>query len=131
MLPEPEDAHLRCVGALHALIGFLDALVQPVAFEAGADHHDHKGHDEFHAVGVLQRRVAVDGDDLLHGFGCGEETADEEQQRRHDERREVFGAVPAEGVLRIEFVLGDFVSDDEHDLVRTVGDGVHGFGKHR
>ncbi len=69
MPPETEHAHAWRVRTLHALVGLLDALMQSVAFQAGADDHHGESDEQLHPVHVPQSRIAGKGDKLLHGLG--------------------------------------------------------------
>ena len=114
----------------HAFVRFLDALMQPVTFQTGADDHHNERHQQFHLVGVTQRGIFGNGEQLLHCFRSGEETSDEEQQRRHHERGEILGPIQPERMIAVRLMFGEAAAYHEHDLIGAVGDGVHRFGKH-
>ena len=105
--PEPKHSHTRGVRAVHALIGLLDTLVQAVAFENRTDYHHDERDEQFHPVHITQCRVLNDGDELLDRFGRREESADEKQQRGHDERCQIFGTIQAKRMVAIGLAPGE------------------------
>ena len=76
------------------------------------------------------RRVAGDRNKLLHGLGRREESADEEQQRGHDERSKIFGAIQAERMVAVRLALGETSTHHQYDFVGAIRDGMHRLGKH-
>lgn len=104
--------------------------MQPVTFQTGADDHHNERHQQFHLVGITQRRIFGNGEQLLYCFRSGEETSDEEQQRRHYERGEILGPIQAERMIAVRSMLGEAAARHKHDFVGAIGDGMHRFRKH-
>ena len=118
------------VRAFHTLVGFLDALVQAESFQACADDDHDERDKQFHPVHVTQCRIGADRDKLLHRFGRREESTDEEQQRGHDERSKIFGAIQAERMVAVRLALGETSAHHQYDFVGAIRDGMYRLGKH-